>query len=514
MSSGPALLIRADADRKSGIGHVARCLALAEGFREAGGIVHFVGRFAVDGLLRMVEGAGFRWHEIPARHPDPADLASTLAAAAALAAGGASGPPWIVLDGYRFDAGYHFAFRSRGYRLAVLDDYGVLRATPAQVLVNPNLSAGRFPYEVEPGGAILRGPRWALVRDRIRAARPTAWTPAGEHARHLLVTLGGTDPSRVTASLVRALRNRISPDCQVRVVVGPGAGDSAEIRSETAAAAGSWEVHESVRDMGSMFAWADIAVTAGGGTVWELACRGVPSLVVATAGNQEPGLDALSSAGFVVSLGTLASWDPDRAADSVAAVARDRAMRSSMSEGSRAMVDGEGARRLVRVLLSFDRQDAPSLRPVEAPDLFQLWTWANDPDARRNSFQPEPIPWATHLAWFQRITSSDSARLYLLEHRAIPMGVVRYERASEGEARVSFSVAAEFRGRGLGTKLLALSAPRAREDLKVRRLFGETFRRNEASRRTFLRAGFREACGDDPERVEYFQEEPAPPSRR
>jgi RimJ/RimL family protein N-acetyltransferase len=72
------------------------------------------------------------------------------------------------------------------------------------------------------------------------------------------------------------------------------------------------------------------------------------------------------------------------------------------------------------------------------------------------------------------------------------MGQIRYERVNAATAQISFSVGARFRGKGMGTRLLDLTVGLAGRELGVDCAQGVTFADNEASRRAFLRANFRE----------------------
>jgi RimJ/RimL family protein N-acetyltransferase len=130
------------------------------------------------------------------------------------------------------------------------------------------------------------------------------------------------------------------------------------------------------------------------------------------------------------------------------------------------------------------------LRPAGISDARLLWEWRNDPVVRANSFQSEPVAWKTHLAWLTRKLASPNCRLWIAECGGLPVGQVRYDRDG-ALAEVSLSVAAPFRGRGLGAALLACSAPCAGRDLQVRRLVAFIKPGNLPSIRAFERAGFR-----------------------
>jgi len=75
----------------------------------------------------------------------------------------------------------------------------------------------------------------------------------------------------------------------------------------------------------------------------------------------------------------------------------------------------------------------------------------------------------------------------------LPVAQIRYDRidsAGAALARISFSVAAGFRGMQLGTRLLVATAPLAIGELAVDGIEGVALKENQASQRVFLKAGF------------------------
>ena len=119
-----------------------------------------------------------------------------------------------------------------------------------------------------------------------------------------------------------------------------------------------------------------------------------------------------------------------------------------------------------------------------------VWEWANDAVVRANSFTTAPIPWDEHARWWLGKLAAEDSRIWLLYEGERPVGQIRYARDGTGTAEVSFSVAADARGRGLGTALLRLTAPLARRELGVTDLIGLVKVENEPSQRAFDQAGY------------------------
>ncbi|HSG64178.1 MAG TPA: hypothetical protein VLD39_04230, partial [Gammaproteobacteria bacterium] len=116
MTSGERLFVRVDATSKTGLGHLNRCLALAQHWRATHGPVTFVGRYA-DGIGAKLAHERIDVAALAAMHPDPADLTAVLDLIDA--------PATVVLDGYHFDYGYQNALAA-SHRVLVVDDLGHL----------------------------------------------------------------------------------------------------------------------------------------------------------------------------------------------------------------------------------------------------------------------------------------------------------------------------------------------------------------------------------------------------
>ena len=71
------LFIRTDADSEIGLGHLMRCLALAQCWKKIGGKVTFIARFDSDVLCDRIISEGFDFIRIERSCPDPSDWALT-----------------------------------------------------------------------------------------------------------------------------------------------------------------------------------------------------------------------------------------------------------------------------------------------------------------------------------------------------------------------------------------------------------------------------------------------------
>jgi len=128
------------------------------------------------------------------------------------------------------------------------------------------------------------------------------------------------------------------------------------------------------------------------------------------------------------------------------------------------------------------------LRPARAEDCRIVWEWANDPLVRSQSFASDPIPWESHVAWFKRALRDPDMRLYIAESSA-PVGLARFE-SRNGETLISVTIAAAYRGRGLGSELTKLASSEMLRNPSVAAIHAYIKPENPASIAMVVAAGY------------------------
>ncbi len=487
------LLIRADASPTIGTGHVMRSIALAEAWQDAGGVAQLASAELSPGLAARIAGSGVQSHDLRGAQASEPGALATLAARL--------GARWVALDGYGFDAQWPSALHVRGLRVLVLDDFGTHGRHDADLILNQNLAPQIAWYaEGRTGRRLLLGPRYALLRREFRRAAPRP--PSVGSALRVLVTLGGADPDNVTELVLRALAH-VPLALQIRVVIG---AQNPHLPKLSAAIAGlGAELVQSANDMTVHMQWADLAIAGAGSTTWELACLGVPAVLLVLADNQLALASAVHRAGFAYSAGWASQLTAERLSSIVAELGGDAARRTSMAQLGAKIVDGRGALRVCQLMLAELGVSPPAeqsaeltLRPAEPADVHALFAWANDAVTRSSSFSAAAIPFEQHVAWFSRTLDDSTSTLLIGE---LPgegaIGQVRLSRRASGDAVISVGLAPEARGRGFGGRLLEAAATRyctAHPDCE--RIAAYVKPSNVASIAAFRRAGFTAPVAD------------------
>jgi spore coat polysaccharide biosynthesis predicted glycosyltransferase SpsG len=291
------------------------------------------------GVVRRVEEAAFSVDLLPPGAPGSNSLGpedrTALEEAARVA-----GASVILVDHYGASERYMEGLRGEGLGLAVIDDTAARDLSSADWVLNQNLGADRLPLSHRPGATVLLGPSYALLRPEFARAREWMSRSFSAADVRVLVTLGGGDVASQANRVLEALE-AVPGALEVRVVARTNMHVPAHSRHRV-------ELVHNPADMAAEMAWADLSVNAGGSTCWELACLGVPMLVLVLSPDQQGVAVALEQEGAAVQVQGSA---PDRLAETVASLLADAGRRRAMSSSAAALVDGLGAQRAARSLV-------------------------------------------------------------------------------------------------------------------------------------------------------------------
>jgi len=331
---------RCDAGGSVGMGHLERCQAIASWLdredvcivvaADDAGKQALAGRpgieFVPDGL--GVDGE-IAWWRSRARKPDcvlfdishPArtiDAAATLRLVGGIGRDGAR----IGIDGF-------------GQQALYADD------APIDAVVAPYVGTkadGFRRVRVLAGAAYFVVPRHWKRRDQRSPADPV---------RRILVTMGGSDPSRLTKEAVVALKSVADSAWIIRVVIGPAFAESA-VRDILAATEGDarFDVGRAADGIVSLLQDCDLAVASTGLTKYELAWAGTPSVQISHSDEAAAVSGPFALSGTAIHLGSISGVRPTDIARAVVSLAADLDLRRQMSARGLALVDGLGGARL------------------------------------------------------------------------------------------------------------------------------------------------------------------------
>jgi UDP-2,4-diacetamido-2,4,6-trideoxy-beta-L-altropyranose hydrolase len=258
----------------------------------------------------------------------------------------------VVLDHYGVGADEEEKLRAGGRRIVVVDDLADRRHV-CDLLIDPGFGRRREHYDglTPPDAAVCVGPVYALVRPDFAAARQRAMSRRARHAPvgRALVSLGLTDVGGITRRVVETLAPVIG-EVRLDVVLG-GGSPSLPALAETARRDRRLRLWVDSAEMASLMADVDIAVGAGGSSVWERATVGLPAATAVLAENQRGMIDEMAAAGLTLALDVATGDFEARLREAWGVLVADPELRWRLTERSAELCDGHGAQRVADAVM-------------------------------------------------------------------------------------------------------------------------------------------------------------------
>lgn len=175
------------------------------------------------------------------------------------------------------------------------------------------------------------------------------------------MTVGGGDPLNLTPKIIKAIDNIhnftyndfISKDkLELDLIIGPAFDNVEEIIAVVKELQLKTSLHFNVQQMSDMMLQADLAVCAGGSTLYELAATGTPAIAILQAENQVKGAQTLAEKRVIINLGPGDRLEAEDIGGGLLELINNYELRKNMSKRGQKLVDGKGAVRCVKEILS------------------------------------------------------------------------------------------------------------------------------------------------------------------
>ncbi|MGB3995647.1 MAG: glycosyltransferase, partial [Acetomicrobium sp.] len=234
--------------------------------------------------------------------------------------------------------------------LLFIDDYGHADYYPADIVLNQNIHADEDLYRNRASYTkLLLGTRYVLLRrEFLRWQGYRREIP--EIARKMLVTMGGSDPQNVTLKVLQALKNIDIDGFEAVCVVGGSNPHYGALKDFVETANLPVRIERDVKDMSQLMAWADVAITAGGTTCWELAFMGVPFVGLSRAKQEAILLQETTRIGMSLNMGEHQNLEPCDISEVLMRLIKDKRQRSTMISIGCLNIDGLGFQRLIKAM--------------------------------------------------------------------------------------------------------------------------------------------------------------------
>jgi len=335
LNSSITALIRCDASPEIGLGHLVRCLSLAEVLEKHYG-VNPVFAMRLDPLFYGVIRRRCQAIAMPRGKSQSTWLAEKLRQYRA---------QLLIVD-VRDDLSRQElqAIRSDGIRVAVIDDLSDRRLASDLAFYPPVPQVRKADWSGFTG-EVFCGWQWVILRPDL----PQAARVGSAKRPHLLVTMGGSDPAELTLQAVSGL-DLLDLEFATTVLLGPGFAHNDALSQLLSRTRRRFVVLRGPDDIPSVMTRADLAVCSFGVTAYELAAAGIPAVYLCLTPDHAESASALAAGGMGVSLGIFKAVTHNQLAATVRDLLVNRQRLECMRGQARRTIDGMGAARVAEAL--------------------------------------------------------------------------------------------------------------------------------------------------------------------
>ena len=336
-------IIRVDASKSIGLGHLIRCLLIANFIKGKGCDVVF---FTAQLLSKnIIESKGFKCYRIGNAIPNLIEFYNCFSVIADINSG--------AIFNNNVDYFNYLNSIGRNAKLFITLEDLIDYPYCSDVVIIPYCGADKLKLNNDCKTRYLMGPIYFPLRKEFKNDSFVV----SKNATKILITMGGSDPEKLTLKVLGSI-NKLDKFYDIIVVLGKASDISdKDIKDVMNNYKGSHTVLCDVNNISKIMLECDVAITNSGLTKYELSALGVPSIIISSNKQQALYSDEFSSYGSSVHLGSAVGVSDKYISESCEGLMQDYKLRLNMSEKGKKLVDSSGLDRIWEAVSNFNNKD-------------------------------------------------------------------------------------------------------------------------------------------------------------
>lgn len=379
----------------------------------------------------------------------------------------------LILDGYHFNDTYQSALKKLGCFIVYIDDL-FLHYKAAHAVINHCGGIQCSDYPERGSIKLYLGPKYALINELFLKKNVSR-----KFSKKLFICLGGADLNNYTIKIFSKIT--LTEFEEIDIVVGASYSRLATLQELA-------KPYKNVRilfnlessDIKKVMEDCSIAITSASTISYEYCSVGGLLYIIKTADNQEHIFNYLISENLAYNYNSFNQLNNYSDLEE---------LYKKQIQKQEKIFDGCAGERLKKALECVTLSEEIKLRLANINDLSIYYEWANDPIVRSQAYNTSLIPYEEHKNWFEKKIVSTSSVMYIFEKDNTAFGQVRFDIRNDNTAIIDYSIAKDFRGKGLGRKMLELAID-SFKGCNNAHLIAHIKHDNVASKKIFEKCGF------------------------
>ncbi len=514
MTNNHNIVFRTDASAIIGIGHVMRCLALANELKKFGARIYFLSRNLPDYISKLIVSEGHYVNMLASKQECHFDNIAENTYQEWLGVEMMQDvnevcfylskikPDWLLVDHYALDSEWHNRIKPYTKKIMVIDDLAN-RKLSCDILLDQTYQRNKYDYKnyLEKNCQLFLGTEYALLKPEFHNLRQSAISKREKYQgiRRLLISVGSMDPDNYTCRILKGLVQVKWPyKPEVDVVLSSVSPSYPEIMDTSLNCGLTINVHTDTTSMQELMLQSDLAIGSGGTSSWERCCLGLPSIVIQIAENQRLVIANLAKSKAVIRL--QGNDISNEVRDCMHEILSNKINLKLISDRAFKVCNGLGAKLIaIKLCPKYASDTHPvSLRMARVSDIELMYELQSDPRTRaysHNNFAPS---YAHHKKWVLNKLDDINCNFYIIEHNNQVAGVVRldfkYEKNNfDGYYLLSIYISPEHYQKSIA----AIALEYINNIYSTFDIHAEVLPENIASIKTFMKSGYKKVENKD-----------------
>lgn len=334
-----------------GYGHIMRCMTLANCFVDLHQDVFFISKYTKGFELLKEEGFDIRkiGSEVSKSSIGTDDNNSNydqILENEIIPILKVEKPECVIIDDYNVDADFFKLIHIYTKFIVYIDDLNTFDY-PVDMIINGTASAFNMDYKKIKERILLLGMKYNLLRKEFQKVPHKL---IKNKINSMLITTGGADSHHMTQIIADfLLSDEYTAKMNIHIIIGGAFTEEHSIYD-----LGKLDnvfIYKSPKQMSDIMLKCDIAITAGGSTLYELMACGIPTISFIYAENQISQVKALEEKKLILNLGWYNELNGDLLISQIRKL-EDYKMRKQISESGIINLDGQGAMRCAKKILN------------------------------------------------------------------------------------------------------------------------------------------------------------------
>jgi len=334
------IAFRCDGSIEIGMGHIYRDLTIAKKLKEAE--ILFITRNYKESVNKLKE-FNYKVKEIPIEITESKE---TILIEKELEEFKAD---ILVTDIMIIKQDYFQRLRDKGIRTIYMDVIGESNVKP-DVIINTMalVKEWKNKHFNEEITKYHGGPEYVILTDKFKEFHEKE--KEIKEVKKVLLTFGGSDPKKVLLKVLKALNN-IEKDFEIDIVIGPALTFEEELNNLLKDFKKKYNIIKNINDLSELHYNSDLSFVSGGKTVYESACVGTPSIIIAQNHDQTMTGKASEETGISINLGLSENLKEEQIKEAFLKLYNNTNLREEMSKKGKNLIDGLGTERIVNIIL-------------------------------------------------------------------------------------------------------------------------------------------------------------------